>query len=109
MDLTKEFLWSILHYDPESGHLTWKRRPSESFPLGSKVAARWNSRYAGKAAGGVRSKTSLPYVKLSINNKDYEAHRIVWVMMTGGPPSWGDRPHRQERRQQQVAQSKGRL
>jgi len=60
-----EVLNELLHYNPETGALRWKidRGP----------------RIAGQEAGSY----TRGYKKLTINGKNYLAHRIVWKMVYG--------------------------
>jgi hypothetical protein len=72
-ELTAEYVRSILDYDAETGTLTWRYNSNK--PLN------WNARYAGERAGSV---TNMGYIRLSINNKEYMAHRIIWLHQMGG-------------------------
>lgn len=69
---TKENLNEILHYDPDSGSLTWKYRPNGS--------NRWNTRYAGKPALYVLSRG---YQHGTIRGKRFLAHRVIWKLVHG--------------------------
>jgi hypothetical protein len=71
-ELTAKYVRSILDYDTETGVLTWKYNPNK--PLN------WNARYSGKRAGRV---TNMGYIRLSINNREYMAHRIIWLINKG--------------------------
>jgi hypothetical protein len=73
-DITADYVRSILDYDPETGLLTWKRR--------ERVSRQWNTKYAGKEAGVL----SLGYIKIRIEKRAYQAHRLIWLMMTGSWP-----------------------
>jgi hypothetical protein len=78
------FLRSILHYNPETGILTWKER--ENNP-------RFNTSFANKRAGNERTLTHnnnvIPYTfrRLSITyngkSKEYVEHRIAWAIYHG--------------------------
>lgn len=75
-DLTQEYVKSIMHYDPETGHF----------------------KYIVKVRG-VKPNTVIGYlqddgyIRLSINYEKYLAHRIAWLYMTGEWPS-GDLDHK---------------
>lgn len=62
---------SFLSYDPETGHLTWLRRPSPR-------------RGAGEVAGFVGSGG---YIYVRFGNKNYLAHRVAWFLHHGTEPS----------------------
>src|SRR5262245_19767608 len=71
-DLTPKFIREIFHYDPTTGLLTWKKQLSFRAPV-------------GKTAGAVGDKARI---KIGIRGKDYFAHRIAWVWMTGKWPKY---------------------
>ena len=78
MNLTAEYVRSILDYDPETGEFRWKHRAN--------VPKRINKRYVGKIAG-----TSIyPYGrrKIVIDDKPYRSSRLAWLMQTGVWPSY---------------------
>lgn len=75
MELTQEYLKSILIYNPLTGIFTWKER--------SDVNKDWNTRYAGKTAGGLRQDG---YIRISINGLRYMAHRLAFLWMEGEIP-----------------------
>ena len=80
---TADYLRECLSYDPETGILMWKERPPEHF-ANEGLWLRWNTRWAGKPAGGVMNHG---YVTIKINAQPYLAHRIIWKWMTGEDPS----------------------
>lgn len=61
---------NLLNYNPKTGVFTWKK-------------ARSNNVEAGSVAGSVRSDG---YVRISIKNKPYLAHRIAWLYQFGVLP-----------------------
>ena len=63
----------LLSYDDESGVFTWLARSGETW---------WNSRYAGKIAGSVKSDG---HIEVSIGHSLYKAHRLAWLYMRGEP------------------------
>lgn len=85
--LTAAYVRSILDYDPETGLFTWKYRPSHP--------AKWNTRYAGKRAGGTfRVSRALVYRRIVIDGRHYLEHRLAWLYMYGRfPPPGVDIDH----------------
>lgn len=80
--ITCEFVRKVLDYDPESGILLWRERQKQDFKR-SYEFKRWNSRYAGKKAGTISNpKRGTPYLRVKLNGKTYEAHRLIWFYMT---------------------------
>jgi hypothetical protein len=84
-DISPETLRSLLHYDPGTGVLTWKRRPRELFPT-EKAWAIWNGRYAGKRA--FTSQNHNGYFRGAVFNNTSLAHRVAWALVHG---VWPDR------------------
>ena len=60
-NLTVEFLREILHYEPETGVLTWRVQPNGRVPKGS-----------------VAGYTHEGYIALKIKRKRYFAHNLAW-------------------------------
>jgi len=77
--LTQEYLKSILHYDPETGIFTWKK----------KIA---NSIIVGRPAGN-----SNDYCQISIHKKAYLAHRLAFLYCHGYLPEIVDHINRNTR------------
>lgn len=67
--LTQEKLKSLLDYDPETGLFTWK-------------ITRGNARN-GATAGRL---VNEGYTMIGVGGKEYLAHRLAWLWMTGGFP-----------------------
>lgn len=67
--LTQGFLLSVLHYDPETGLLTWI---DQHYRAGRDRV--------GQVAGRLHRSG---YVNLKIFGVEYAAHRIAWMMVTG--------------------------
>ncbi len=65
-------LRELLRYDPETGIFTWRSR--------GKKHQLWDNKNAGKIAGNV-SKNG--YIRITIRNKNYWAHRLAWVYVYG--------------------------
>jgi hypothetical protein len=64
MKLTAKRLRELLHYDPETGVLTWIK------------STRWNWR--GKPAG---YQSQRGYISLRIGDRSYSAHRLAFLYM----------------------------
>lgn len=68
--LTASRVRELLNYNPETGVLTRRVKTS-------------NATYIGKVAGEPRGGG---YLRLSVDNKRYLAHRVVWLHAHGGWP-----------------------
>lgn len=70
--LTQDQLKEVLHYCPETGVFTW----------------RYDRRYykAGDVAGWERSKRGKCYLQIYLRGTSYDAHRLVFLYMTGSFP-----------------------
>lgn|SRR6185312_7725620 len=71
-----------LRYDPETGYLHWRARPLADFG-NRRVAASWNAKNAGNAAGWVGSDG---YKRLTIGKRSFLVHRVVWLIDRGQWP-----------------------
>ena len=81
--LTQERLKELLSYNSESGEFIWKIRRSRGALAGG-IAGRISK--AKRDAGG-------GYRWIGIDGKEYLAHRLAWLYMTGVEPQ-GDIDHR---------------
>lgn len=68
--ITQSQLKEILHYDPETGQFTWR------------VATRGRI----KAGGIAGSNNGSGYIRITVDNNQYFAHRLAWFWMTGSWP-----------------------
>lgn len=68
----------LLNYDPETGIFTWK------------VAPKGHPEVEGKQAGYLRA----GYLVISIDGKQYPAHRLAWLWIHGTMPSVIDHVNR---------------
>lgn len=66
--ITQEYLKSILNYDPLTGILTWVNSSRGG----------WNGKEAGTPCIG--------YLRITINKKNYLAHRLAWLYIYGKFP-----------------------
>lgn len=66
----------------EHGILIWRVRPDVHFPS-HHAAVRLNTRCAGKMAGRINEDG---YIIITLKNKNFRAHRIVWLLTYGTLP-----------------------
>lgn len=86
---SKEILYHVFRYDPESGKLIRREdRPKEDFN-GARGYARYIRDFAGKEAGAYkRNKVGDAIgVYVRIDKERHMAHRIVWGMHHGDIPT----------------------
>lgn len=76
--MTADKVHALLDYDPQTGVLRWKRRNPDP--------KNWNKRFAGKIAGARYPIGGREYICVSLNNRTFSAHRIIWLIMTGQFP-----------------------
>lgn len=79
-----EELRQLLRYEPEIGKLFWKERGPHQIPC-PRLRNAWNSRCAGKMAGG--STKYSKYDRLGIHGVMYPYHRVVWAIFHGEWPN----------------------
>ena len=84
-----ELLRKLLRYEPDTGNLYWRVRTPDMFlptGRGSDWTCRsWNTRYSTNLAFTTVSKTG--YLCGHISNTQYRAHRIIWAIFHGEPPT----------------------
>lgn len=88
--VTQDVLHERLHYDPLTGVFVWHPLPEDpgSARRGTSNPQVWNNRYAGKRAGRIKKMRSGPsYVCIHLYGREYRAHRLAWLYMTGEWPS----------------------
>ena len=88
MELTAEIVRELLYYNPNTGKVFWKERPSKYFK--NEVAARkWNAQWSGKETFTTKSKDyrskhgRIGATEARIFGKKYLAHRIIWLYYYG--------------------------
>ena len=77
--LSQQYLKECFDYDPETGLLTWKKRPLSHFK-NKTVHRNINNKMAGKNAG---RNNSTRYFEVQLNKKKHKAHRIVMLLIYG--------------------------
>lgn len=82
-ELTQTHLKECLYYSPVSGYFTWRTRPVAHFK-DYKAFGIWNKRFSGLRAGGTNKQSG--YVSIHVDNKQYKAHRLAWLYVTGSWP-----------------------
>lgn len=76
IDLSAEFVRSILDYDPKTGIFHWRYRHD--------CPQKWNTRYAGRIAGTAKG---AGYHWIQVKGPvAYAAHRLAWLYVTGAWP-----------------------
>lgn len=73
--ITYDEVAAVLTYDAQTGVFRWNERIAKVGEDRAKVAA-WNTRYAGKVAG---VKTH-GYIRISVNDQKFYAHRLAWLL-----------------------------
>lgn len=77
----QETLLKLLRYEPSTGKLFWHPRPITLFADQDwEARSKWNTRYAHQEAF---TATRGGYRCGAIFGVNYQAHRIIWVMVTG--------------------------
>ena len=82
------YLRQRFEYNPETGQLFWKAMPRDHFKTAHECN-RWNTRYAGKEAGGFtcRSTKGLSYYgQVALDRKKILIHRIAFALYYGREP-----------------------
>lgn len=86
----------LLHYDPETGKLFWKKRDVTMFAFDTerhnttraysaeRACNKWNTRYAGKEA--LTALNNWGYRHGTVNGRSMLTHRVIWKMVTGRSP-----------------------
>lgn len=72
----------LFNYDPITGRLIWLQRGERDCP-DPRERARWNGRYAGKEAFGIKPNG---YREGMIFRVQHRAHRVAWAMFYGEWP-----------------------
>jgi hypothetical protein len=83
-----EFPRECFDYDPATGVLRWKWRPTSHFPTPDPrgpqwIAKSWNIRFSGQSTG---HPTASGHLVTALLGTVFMVHRIIWKMMTGEEP-----------------------
>lgn len=86
----KGLIPKVLRYEPDTGELYWKHRPTSLFTSTDKrgadwAAANWNSRHAGKPA--FTAVGAHGYRCGRLQGAGLLLHRVAFVLMTGDWPT----------------------
>jgi len=84
--INQKYLNECFEYSPDTGELKWRERPISHFK--NKMAAkRWNARFCGVKAGSTIRNGNKEYRNICLCDKQYLAHRAIWVMVYGSHPN----------------------
>ena len=84
--IDRETLIELIDYNPKNGEFRYKKRDRKWFKTDGSWK-RWNNKYSGEIVGTVQVKgNGYRRIKLGILGKQYLAHRVAWVIMTGDNP-----------------------
>lgn len=86
--IEQDLVRQLLHYDPETGLFTWKKRTVSKVTPNKRGVNVFNSLYAGEEAGNINytPKSKTPYIHIQLLQKTYKAHRLAFIYMEGEAP-----------------------
>lgn len=82
-----DLLRQLIHYDPETGRLTWRARTAANiseFGSTDRALRSWNGKYAGKYADVTL--TTAGYRSVCVYDRRFSAHRAAWAIFHGSWP-----------------------
>lgn len=82
-EIEPEALSDLIHYDAETGRLTWMSRSASSFARPSD-AKRWEANFSGRPA--LTALNDQGYLTGIIKGRPYRAHRVAWALAHGRWP-----------------------
>lgn len=83
--VSQERLHAIFHLDNSTGLLFWKERGPETMP-DDRARISFNNQHAGHVAGSVKSRG---WMEVSIDDKSYRVHHVVFAIANG---YWPQKP-----------------
>lgn len=84
------YFYEMLEYIPELGRFKWKKKPNP----GGKVKAGDLAGHKHNGMGGKPNNTELFYRIISVKNREFPEHNLVWLVETGEFPLSFDIDHR---------------
>lgn len=83
--LSKDDLFALMDFHPETGQFYWRERGPEYLAQTIRPKT-WNKRRAGKAVH--QTKNTMGYFQIKVLDKIYLAHRLVWLFTYGDWPQF---------------------
>lgn len=75
MELSAEYVRSVMEYSPDTGVFVWRYR--------SDVPKEWNTRFAGRE---IRNRRTSGHLFAILNYQQIPLHRLAWLYMMGEMP-----------------------